>query len=80
MTQFPISITLNYFIFEPFKMDFVLRFSQETFEFEMKPGKCCPEKAKNELNWVATSSIDDMCVDLWRFQQANPLGYADDNE
>ena len=24
MTQFPISITLNYFIFEPFKMDFVL--------------------------------------------------------
>ena len=41
--------------------------------------KCCPEKAKNELNWVATSSIDDMCVDLWRFQQANPLGYADNN-
>jgi len=40
---------------------------------------CCPEKAKNELNWVATSSIDDMCVDLWRFQQANPLGYADNN-
>jgi len=40
---------------------------------------CCPEKAKNELDWVATSSIEKMCIDLWRFQQANPLCYSDNN-
>jgi len=40
---------------------------------------CCPKKAKQELDWEATSSIEKMCGDLWRFQQANPHGYSDNN-
>ena len=37
---------------------------------------CSPEKAKNELNWVASRNITDMCRDMWRFQSMNPTGYA----
>jgi len=37
-----------------------------------------PTKARNELGWRATRSIDQMCADTWRWQQANPSGYADD--
>ena len=36
-----------------------------------------PAKANRELGWVATRTIDDMCVDTWRWQQANPEGYPD---
>eukprot|EP00605_Chrysophyceae_sp_TOSAG23-4_P001123 GSChrysophyteH1.ASY1.ANO1.1229.1 assembled CDS len=34
-----------------------------------------PSKAKNELGWEATHSLDQMCSDLWRWQSDNPLGY-----
>lgn len=27
-----------------------------------------PEKARNELKWVAKRNLEDMCRDLWRFQ------------
>ncbi|MGD7044454.1 UDP-glucose 4-epimerase GalE [Jeotgalibacillus proteolyticus] len=33
-------------------------------------------KAKNELNWAAAIEIDEMCEDIWRWQQQNPEGYA----
>ncbi|WP_034785714.1 UDP-glucose 4-epimerase GalE [Eubacterium xylanophilum] len=32
-------------------------------------------KAKEELGWVATRTIDDMCADSWRWQSNNPNGY-----
>lgn len=34
-----------------------------------------PAKAKKELNWQATLTIDDMCASLWKFQTHNPVGY-----
>lgn len=34
-------------------------------------------RAERELGWKATRTIDDMCLDTWRWQQANPLGYPD---
>jgi UDP-glucose 4-epimerase len=34
-----------------------------------------PEKANRELGWVARKTIDDICVDSWRWQSGNPEGY-----
>ncbi|MDD7402322.1 MAG: UDP-glucose 4-epimerase GalE [Butyribacter sp.] len=34
------------------------------------------KKAKEELGWEATRSIDVMCEDAWRWQSKNPKGYA----
>ena len=36
-----------------------------------------PDKAHRELGWQATKTLDDMCVDQWRWQSANPQGYPD---
>ncbi|CAE7549289.1 galE, partial [Symbiodinium microadriaticum] len=33
-------------------------------------------KAKNELGWEATRSLDEACADLWRWQSSNPNGYS----
>ena len=35
-----------------------------------------PGRARNELGWQATRSLDDMCADTWRWQQKNPQGYG----
>ncbi|MFH1020645.1 MAG: UDP-glucose 4-epimerase GalE [Pseudomonadota bacterium] len=35
-----------------------------------------PTKAKRELGWQAERGIDEMCRDAWRWQSANPNGYA----
>jgi UDP-glucose 4-epimerase len=32
-------------------------------------------KAKNELGWVATRGIEEMCRDSWKWQKNNPNGY-----
>jgi len=32
-------------------------------------------KAKEELGWVATRDIDEMCADSWRWQSQNPNGF-----
>ena len=32
-------------------------------------------RAEEELGWVATRGIDDMCADLWRWQSQNPQGF-----
>ncbi len=37
---------------------------------------CDPEKAKNDLGWVAKYGIDEMCEDSWRWQSTNPDGYG----
>lgn len=34
-------------------------------------------KAKEELGWVATRDIKEMCEDSWRWQKNNPNGYED---
>ncbi|MFC7491461.1 MULTISPECIES: UDP-glucose 4-epimerase GalE [unclassified Knoellia] len=34
-----------------------------------------PTKAEADLDWRATRTVDDMCVDTWRWQSANPDGY-----
>jgi len=35
-----------------------------------------PAKAKAALGWEAVRSLDQMCEDAWRWQSANPDGYA----
>lgn len=34
-----------------------------------------PTRAEADLGWQATRTIDDMCVDTWRWQSQNPAGY-----
>ena len=36
-----------------------------------------PALAAELLGWRATRTLDEMCVDHWRWQQANPDGYRD---
>jgi UDP-glucose 4-epimerase len=36
-----------------------------------------PALAAELLGWRATRTLDDMCVDAWRWQSANPNGYTD---
>ena len=36
-----------------------------------------PHRANAELGWAATRSMEDICVDQWRWQSANPTGYPD---
>jgi len=31
--------------------------------------------AETEMNWKTTKGLDDMCVDLWRWQTKNPNGF-----
>lgn len=33
------------------------------------------DKANSELCWVAEKGLSDMCLDAWRWQKNNPLGY-----
>ncbi len=35
-----------------------------------------PALAQELLGWRASRSLEDMCADSWRWQQANPQGYA----
>lgn len=51
--------------------------------YEIKPRRagdiaqcyCAPTKAKQELGWQATHTLEDMCADSWRWQSQNPNGY-----
>jgi len=36
-----------------------------------------PSRAQIELGWRAERGLEAMCVDTWRWQSLNPLGYAD---
>jgi UDP-glucose 4-epimerase len=38
-----------------------------------------PSFAKEILNWEAKKTIDDMCIDNWRWQSNNPMGYKGKN-
>ncbi len=58
--------------------------SERAVKFEIKPRRpgdiaICyanPEKAKNDLGWVAERGLNDMMVDAWRWQSQNPNGYV----
>jgi len=39
-----------------------------------------PGLAERELGWKATRDLDAMCRDTWRWQHANPAGYAQGGE
>ena len=39
-----------------------------------------PSYANKVLKWQAKLSLDDMCVDLWRWQTMNPNGYRASNK
>jgi len=34
-----------------------------------------PKLATSELQWTANKTVDDMCVDTWRWQSGNPNGF-----
>jgi len=34
-----------------------------------------PSRAETELGWIAEKGLQDMCVDTWRWQEANPKGF-----
>jgi hypothetical protein len=34
-------------------------------------------KSKEELGWVASRSLLEMCTDLWKWQKMNPFGYKE---
>ncbi len=36
-----------------------------------------PSLAKRKMDWVAHRSLNDMCVDAWRWQSNSPNGFAD---
>ena len=36
-----------------------------------------PEKAKNEIGFVAKHTLEEMCADTWKWQQMNPNGFAE---
>jgi UDP-glucose 4-epimerase len=38
-----------------------------------------PTKAKLELDWIAELTLDQMCIDLWRWIENNPNGYIELN-
>jgi UDP-glucose 4-epimerase len=37
-------------------------------------------RAKKELGWEATKSLEDMCKDTWNWQKKNPTGYRENPE
>ncbi len=39
-----------------------------------------PSKAKDELGWSASHTLEDMCRDSWRWQSKNPMGYTDESK
>ncbi|MDF0727770.1 UDP-glucose 4-epimerase GalE [Cytobacillus sp. S13-E01] len=52
---------------------------------EPRPGdvdKCFanPSKAREDLGWIATKTIEEMCEDTWRWQINNPNGYIENNK
>ena len=36
-----------------------------------------PGRAREDLGWTASRTLDDMCTDAWRWQSQNPAGYPD---
>jgi len=48
---------------------------------ERRPGDiaacyAAPQKAKTELGWQATHTLEDMADSSWKWQSTNPNGYS----
>jgi len=56
------NIKIPYRIVEPRKGDIAVCYSD-------------PSKARQELGWTAEKEIEEMCMDSWRWQSQNPIGY-----
>ena len=39
---------------------------------------CCTDKAERLLGWKAEKTVAQACLDMWRWQSANPQGYGDE--
>jgi UDP-glucose 4-epimerase len=39
-----------------------------------------PTKAEKELSWKAVKSLEDMCLDTWRWQKNNPFGFQSEEK
>jgi UDP-glucose 4-epimerase len=37
-----------------------------------------PTRARKELGWTAGRGMDEMCMDVWRWQSTNPNGYEEE--
>lgn len=56
----------------------------KTLPYEIKPRRsgdiaicyCDASKAKEELGWKAEKTLEEMCIDSWRWQSMNPNGYV----
>ena len=51
--------------------------ASEPSDFVSEPSDFAPRvfpQARDELGWVATKTLDDMCADSWRWQSKNPMG------
>ena len=49
---------------------------------ERRPGDVAvcladPTRANEVLGWKTKRTLDDMCIDAWRWQTKNPNGYTD---
>jgi UDP-glucose 4-epimerase len=49
--------------------------------FDRRPGDAAisyadPTKANHELGWYAHKTLEEMCLDSWRWQVQNPDGYS----
>ena len=69
-------------------LDMVKAFSKacgHDIPYEIKPRRAgdiamcyaAPAKAAEVLGWKAVHTLDDMCVDTWRWQSQNPNGYEE---
>jgi UDP-glucose 4-epimerase len=43
---------------------------------DLKESYCVPDKAARVLGWKAQLTLDDMCAHAWKWQSANPHGFA----
>ncbi|MDK1289714.1 UDP-glucose 4-epimerase GalE [Pseudoalteromonas umbrosa] len=58
--------------------------SNKTIPYDIKPRRsgdisacyAAPEKAKQELGWVAERGLNSMMEDSWKWQKNNPRGYS----
>ncbi len=56
----------------------------KTLPYEIKPRRsgdiaicyCDASRAKEELGWKAEKTLEEMCIDSWRWQSMNPNGYV----
>jgi UDP-glucose 4-epimerase len=72
----PVSVLALIEAFERASGREILRVVQARRPGDVAASYADPSKARAELEWSATLTIDDACVDYWKWQTQNPRGYA----